>query len=122
MKDSLWVLVTGVIQTHRDKFDIQRNGKDKNILTMSLPTFYVKMDNMIPTRGETPVYHAIYAISGPELLQKVKEIFRWKDTPRTSLQLWSAHSHGSLRRLRLDTLPVLPLEHEFVLARIYSSS
>ena len=83
-------------------------------------TFYVRLDNIISKEDAKKGHIAMDASSGPELLHAACEFFGWKETPSIHVELWTS-SHGS--KIRVDHLPVIPDEVEFVnLRAVYSSS
>jgi hypothetical protein len=75
--------------------------------------YYVKIDN-INVPEELKGYKAIEASSVEELINEVKEYYKFKLHPDFVVQLWSNNNHTGIR---LDTLKNIPEEIEFIWVR-----
>jgi hypothetical protein len=90
--------------------------------------YYVKLDNIVSYRQEKPGYKRIIAQSGLEAKEKALLLFECQETPEIEMQLWSTHRILHNIPFRVDNLPQIPPEHEFLILRavhrptIYSSS
>jgi hypothetical protein len=77
--------------------------------------YYVKLDNVIPQNSNRIGFKRITASSGPDLVAKAMIVFNIIAPPRC-VQLWS--SCLTPHPVRLDHLPVIPAEYEFIWLRI----
>lgn len=76
-------------------------------------TYYVKIDNIGNIPEEMKGTKAIDAETPIELLEKVKQYYKFKQT--LNIQLWSSSIY---KGIRLDTLNIIPLEYEFIWVRV----
>jgi L-lysine 2,3-aminomutase len=75
--------------------------------------YYVKIDN-INVPEELKGYKAIEATTVEELINQVKEYYKFKLNPDFVVQLWSNNNHTGIR---LDTLKSIPEGIEFIWVR-----
>jgi hypothetical protein len=75
--------------------------------------YYVKIDN-INVPDELKGYKAIEATTVEEIINQVKEYYKFKSHPDFVVQLWSNNNHTGIR---LDTLKSIPEGIEFIWVR-----
>ena len=73
--------------------------------------YYVKLENVI-VPDSLKGYIAIDARAPSELLEQIRDMYGIK---AAGIELWSSQSRQGLR---LDTLEVIPKEHEFIWVRV----
>ncbi len=78
--------------------------------------FYVKLDNIQVPYSELRLTQSIEARTTKELIEKILQVYDFKEELRGNLELWSKPS-GSMGRERLDTKSVIPKEYEDVWVR-----
>jgi len=85
--------------------------------------YYVKLDNIFLEDISLHGYKWISASSsGPDLLKKIIEFYKFNEACVPHLQVWSSNNRLAKTLLRLDTMEEIPEEYEFVWVRGYSSS
>jgi len=77
--------------------------------------YYVKLDNVFSSNPNHAGYKCISATSGYELLERARAQFNI-ETTTFQVQLWATGTF--LRPVRIDTLTIIPPEHEFIYLRI----
>lgn len=84
--------------------------EDENTNNESMPTYYVKLEN-VSVPDELKGYKAFNASSTSELIDQISTHYNIKTA---SIELWS----GQVRQgQRLDTMPTIPKEYEFIWVR-----
>lgn len=81
--------------------------------TVSRRTYYVKIGN-VNLPDDLKGYKSIEADDTKELINKIIELYKFPTTS-DKIQLWSNQMYGGIR---LDKMPVIPIEHEFVWVRV----
>jgi hypothetical protein len=84
--------------------------------------YYIKLDNILSENPSLNRYHLIKATSGPDLLQKAINLYGFKESAKTQLQIWSSIPQWLQPSLRIDILDIIPEGHEFLWLRAQSSS
>lgn len=74
--------------------------------------YYVKLENMTPPIDNLKGYIAIDARSTIDLLEQIRYTYKIQGG---SIELWTGQGRQGLR---LDTLPTIPKEHEFIWVRV----
>ncbi len=77
--------------------------------------YYVKLENMI-VPDSLKGYTAIDARNTADLLEQIRAIYGIKTA---QIELWTGQSRQGQR---LDTLTIIPKEHEFIWVRVVSSA
>jgi hypothetical protein len=73
--------------------------------------YYVKLENMTPP-DRLKGYIAIDARSSADLLEQIRDTYSIRNA---DIELWSNQGRQGLR---LDTLTVIPKDHEFIWVRV----
>jgi hypothetical protein len=76
--------------------------------------FYIKLDNILSTNPILNQYQMIKASSGPELIRKAITHYGFDNSVICRLQLWSSNTAWLTPAQRIDTLDIIPEEHEFL--------
>lgn len=79
--------------------------------------FYIKLDNILSTNPILHQYQMIKASSGPELIRKAITHYGFNNSVISRLQLWSSNTAWLAPAQRIDTLDIIPEEHEFLWLR-----
>ena len=79
--------------------------------------YYVKLDNIFLENIAMHGYKHISASSGPDLLRKVIAYYGFNNDVALRIQLWSSNNRLSKTVFRLDTMDVIPENHEFIWVR-----
>jgi len=79
--------------------------------------YYVKLDNICVEDITLLGFKHMMASSGPELLQNAIAFYGFGEECSAHLQLWSSPHRLSASTVRLDTMPIIPEEYEFVWVR-----
>lgn len=79
--------------------------------------FYIKLYNILSTNPILNQYQMIKASSGPELFKKAITHYGFNNSDITRLQLWSSNIAWLKSACRIDTLDIIPEEHEFLWIR-----
>lgn len=82
--------------------------------------YYVKLDNICVEDITLFGFKRMTASSGPELLQNAIAFYGFDKECSAHLQLWSSPNQLSASIVRLDTMPIIPDEYEFVWVRGHS--
>lgn len=91
-----------------------------NVITIPQErSFYVKLSNFIINNNEMMGYKHVTASSGPDLLDKVCEYYRFSPFVKDRIQL---HYRMGYDAVRIDTMDHIPLECDFISVVGYSSS
>ena len=82
--------------------------------------FYIKLYNILSTNPILNQYQMIKASSGPELIRKAITHYGLDNSVISRLQLWSSNTVWLTPAQRIDTLTIIPEEHEFLWLRASS--